>query len=701
VSEQQQRSKTVSAAAAEAALAAVHLGKGLMTRLRQLSNLSATQTKRHLWLLRSPGATGSGDATRLVAVQAQSRDDDVKRNGYDLRAVMAAGALGAAAGIMVSREDARWRQFVLPSQHFRTCCEAAPLSEEQKQLPNKLETVVGKRHVSRNVTLKGSMIGKGTALAVVNPGTLTEAVNVLRECAAADVAIIPQGANTGLTGGSVPRDEDCDRPAVVINMRRLTKIMPIGQNAHQVLCFAGAGIFDLQQRLKNEFNRDSHSVLGSIFLNPSVAAGVAFGSGGTQIRKGPVFTERALFCRVTKDGNVELVDTLGMKGGSGESSLSLLEDKTSLSAEDLDPAASSRPASWPKYTEHITKYDNAVSRYNADTTGIDCNRSEGKVMILATIHDTHPLPSTSKLIWVACKDFATCNALKREVALSSPQCMAKSCEYIERSQFDVIDLAGRVLIKMIEVVGMSNLGSAWNLKLFIESLPIPFAGIICDKILYWLNPLLPESLPKPLMDLGRAYDHHMLVEFAEYSDGEVEKLDALLQKFVASQPAGSVGYHYCTTPQEVSRATLWRFAVQPAFKTYCVGKGLQGLIVDYAMPKDFPEYQKLPEEHPIHKRCLAAHFGCNVYHESLMFGPEVDVHKAKKDIKRAIEASGGKLPAEHGHGTDYAASHDAQARWMRMDPTNTMNPGVGGTSAHRHYGARQATHHGACQLVTA
>ena len=54
-------------------------------------------------------------------------------------------------------------------------------------------------------------------------------------------------------------------------------------------------------------------MLGSIFLNPSVAAGVAYGSGGTQIRKGPAFTERALYCRVKADGAVELVDTLGLK----------------------------------------------------------------------------------------------------------------------------------------------------------------------------------------------------------------------------------------------------------------------------------------------------------------------------------------------------------------------------------------------------
>ena len=58
--------------------------------------------------------------------------------------------------------------------------------------------------------------------------------------------------------------------------------------------------------LRKPLNRDSHSVLGSIFLNPSVAAGVAFGSGGTQIHKGPAFTNRALYCRVDANGQLKL-----------------------------------------------------------------------------------------------------------------------------------------------------------------------------------------------------------------------------------------------------------------------------------------------------------------------------------------------------------------------------------------------------------
>jgi D-lactate dehydrogenase len=63
----------------------------------------------------------------------------------------------------------------------------------------------------------------------------------------------------------------------------------------------------------------------------------------------------------------------------------------------------------------------------------------------------------------------------------------------------------------------------------------------------------------------------------------------------------------------------------------------------------------------------------------------VDVHACKMAIKQVVEGLGGKLPAEHGHGTEYAAPAATQARWMAMDPTNTLNPGVGGLSSCRDY----------------
>jgi len=44
----------------------------------------------------------------------------------------------------------------------------------------------------------------GDATAVVRPASTEEVIAVLLACAAAGAAVIPQGGNTGLVGGSVP-----------------------------------------------------------------------------------------------------------------------------------------------------------------------------------------------------------------------------------------------------------------------------------------------------------------------------------------------------------------------------------------------------------------------------------------------------------------------------------------------------------------
>ena len=103
-------------------------------------------------------------------------------------------------------------------------------------------------------------------------------------------------------------------------------------------------------------------------------------------------------------------------------------------------------------------------------------------------------------------------------------------------------------------------------------------------------------------------------------------------------------------------------------------------------PRNFDRILELPEKDMgIEMRCLCSHFGCNVFHESLMISKDVDVKKAKKQIKKFIEKAGGKLPAEHGHGTDYEAPISTQERWKKMDPTNSMNPGVGQSSCLKGY----------------
>ena len=75
---------------------------------------------------------------------------------------------------------------------------------------------------------------RGRAVALVRPGSAAEVGEVLRACAAAGVAVVPQGGNTGLVAGAVPHD------AVVLSTARLASIGEVDRVAGEVT--AGAGV---------------------------------------------------------------------------------------------------------------------------------------------------------------------------------------------------------------------------------------------------------------------------------------------------------------------------------------------------------------------------------------------------------------------------------------------------------------------------
>jgi len=85
---------------------------------------------------------------------------------------------------------------------------------------------------------EGVRIGSGEALAIARPGSLLEIWEVLGLCTQAQVAIIMQASNTGLTGGSTPSGSNYDRPIVIINTLRINKIHLIN-DAKQIIALPG------------------------------------------------------------------------------------------------------------------------------------------------------------------------------------------------------------------------------------------------------------------------------------------------------------------------------------------------------------------------------------------------------------------------------------------------------------------------------
>ena len=105
-----------------------------------------------------------------------------------------------------------------------------------------LAEVVGAEHVLADPDVTSSYAVdwtgryRGEARLVVRPGDDAQVSDVVRRCAEAGAALVPQGGNTGLVGGSVPRRQ----PMVVVSTRRLSDLEPVDAGALQVT--AGAGV---------------------------------------------------------------------------------------------------------------------------------------------------------------------------------------------------------------------------------------------------------------------------------------------------------------------------------------------------------------------------------------------------------------------------------------------------------------------------
>jgi FAD/FMN-containing dehydrogenase len=81
----------------------------------------------------------------------------------------------------------------------------------------------------------------GEAAALVRPSSTEEVAAVLARCHEAGVAVVPQGGNTGLVGGGVPRHGE-----IVLHLGRLRGVEPVDEGALQVTVSAGEPLAGLQ-----------------------------------------------------------------------------------------------------------------------------------------------------------------------------------------------------------------------------------------------------------------------------------------------------------------------------------------------------------------------------------------------------------------------------------------------------------------------
>jgi FAD/FMN-containing dehydrogenase len=146
----------------------------------------------------------------------------------------------------------------------------------------------------------------GRCSMVVRPGSTAEVAAVLRLCHELKRAVVVQGGNTGLVGGSVPPPGDSGDPAegpVLLSTTRLTDLGPVDVVAGQVTAGAGVTLGRLQEAAARRgmvfpvdlAARDSATVGGMVATN----------AGGLHVlRYGPMRAQVVGLEAVLADGTV-------------------------------------------------------------------------------------------------------------------------------------------------------------------------------------------------------------------------------------------------------------------------------------------------------------------------------------------------------------------------------------------------------------
>lgn len=561
---------------------------------------------------------------------------------------------------------------------------------------------------------RGFRFGEGAALAVLRPGTLVEMWQALQACVQAGVAVIAQASNTGLTGGSTPDGTDYGRPVVVISTARLRKVYVIDEG-RQVVCLPGATLDQLEKTLK-PLGREPHSVIGSSCIGASVIGGVCNNSGGSLVRRGPAYTELALYAQVDAQGQLALVNHLGIELGAAqtgaarpgaatpdataESMLAQL-DRGELPANAIEHDAGA--ASDQGYGAHVRDIDAATpARYNADPLRLrEASGSAGKLMVFAVRLDTFPIESGARVFYVGTNRPQDLTDIRRHMLKNFSQ-LPIAGEYLHRDAYDIAERYGKDMFLLIEHLGTQRLPALFGMKSRCDAFFERFRWLprnFTDRLMQAASRWFPSHLPVRMKDFRQRYEHHLMVKVS--ADAVSETGDYLRAYFAGRDgdtPRGdrslgdsSGGDFFLCDAEEGRKAFLHRFAAAGAAVRYRAmhPDEVEDIVaLDIALRRNDHDWvERLPAdmEQGIAIKLYYGHFFCHVFHQDYIVRKGEDCLALEHAMWRVLDERGAEYPAEHNVGHLYDAKPALRAFYQALDPCNCLNPGIGHMSKLPYY----------------
>lgn len=144
----------------------------------------------------------------------------------------------------------------------------------------------------------------GAAVALASPANTGEVAALVRLCTEYGVPLVPQGGNSGMSGGATP---DNSGHAIILSLRRMNNILAIDAQNHQAVCEAGVILQTLHEVAAAEQMRFPLTLGGK--GSATVGGLISTNAGGTQVlRHGTMRAQVLGLQAVTADGAI--FDTL-------------------------------------------------------------------------------------------------------------------------------------------------------------------------------------------------------------------------------------------------------------------------------------------------------------------------------------------------------------------------------------------------------
>jgi D-lactate dehydrogenase len=546
-----------------------------------------------------------------------------------------------------------------------------------------LEAIIDRKYIITNPSKtlryrKGYRSGRGDALAVVKPENLTELWQVLKTAVKFDKIIIMQASNTSLTEGSIPVG-GYDREVFIVSTTRIKHLQLINQGT-QVLAFPGTTLYSLENALK-PLGREPHSVIGSSCLGASAIGGICNNSGGSLVKRGPAYTELSLFARIDENGELQLVNHLGIDLGDTPEQI-----VANLDAGNFDSNAvpeSPKHGHNHTYQTRVRDIDaDSPARYNADPNQLyESSGSAGKVTVFAVRLDTFPKEQNEKVFYIGTNTPRVLELIRRKT-LSEFESIPVAGEYMHREIYDIAKKYGKDSFILINKLGTDRLPFLFGLKAdaerILDKMKI-FKPYLPDRVLQKLSYLIPNHLPKRMEEFREKYEHHLMLKMSGAGSAEAEAY--LMELFKEAE-----GDFFVCTPKEGADAFLHRFVAAGAairFQEVHQDEVEDILALDIALRRnDMDWFEELPEEisSQIEHKLYYGHFICHVLHQDYILKKGVDAHALKEKMLKLLDARGAIYPAEHNVGHLYEAAPSLVDHYKKGDPTNSFNPGIGKTS---------------------